>query len=172
MPIRNANHHVPRRFAMTLIVIGSVAWMVYAAARATAPTTHPSHHDVSHMENLPAGAASQASGRPATTLKRVSCERLPDVPGKIVTTAIVAFPPHAYSAAHRHPGSVQAFVLRGTLRSQVMGSAAATYRAGESWFEPGGVLHLFAENPTAEPAELLAVFITGENCGPLVIPEP
>ncbi|MBO3276892.1 cupin domain-containing protein [Pseudomonas schmalbachii] len=49
---------------------------------------------------------------------------------------------------------------------------AQTYRAGQTWFEPTGVLHLFAESPSAsQPAQLLAVFITDQGCGPLLIPE-
>lgn len=89
-----------------------------------------------------------------------------------VTTVLVDFPPHAYTPAHRHPGSVQAYVLHGMLRSQLAGGAAITYRAGETWFEPAGVVHRFAENPAAEPAQLLALFVTDEDCGPLVVMEP
>lgn len=73
---------------------------------------------------------------------------------------------------HRHPGSVLAFVLKGTLRSQMEGGAAETYTTGQTWFEPPGALHLFAENVSkTEPAELLATFITDSNCGALVIPD-
>ncbi len=87
--------------------------------------------------------------------------------------ALVAFAPLAYSPAHRHPGSVTAFVVKGTVRSQMAGGAAIDYEAGETWFEPPRALHLFAENPSpVEPAEILAVFMADEDCGPLVIPEP
>jgi quercetin dioxygenase-like cupin family protein len=118
-------------------------------------------------------AMSEGSGaRPATVTKPLSCEKLADIPGKAVTTAVVTFPPNAYSPAHRHPGSVTAYVLKGSIRSQVSGGAAVTYHAGETWFEPTRALHLFAENAsTTEPAELLAIFVADENCGPLVIPE-
>jgi quercetin dioxygenase-like cupin family protein len=90
-----------------------------------------------------------------------------------LTTAIVEFPPGAYSPKHRHPGSVTAFVLKGILRSQLAGGPIGTYKPGETWFEPPGVLHLFAENASGtEPAELLAIFVADDNCGPLVIYEP
>lgn len=113
----------------------------------------------------------QAS-RPATRIEPLSCEKLAHVPGKTVTTALVHFPPLAYSAAHRHPGSVTAFVVKGTVRSQMAGGPAVDYPVGGMWFEAQGALHVFAENPSAlEPAELLAVFVTDEDCGPLVIPE-
>ncbi len=113
------------------------------------------------------------SSRPATQVHQLSCEPLADVPGKSVTTARVVFPPRAYTPAHRHPGSVTAYVASGSIRSQMEGTPAKTYSAGSTWFEPAGAVHLFAENPSAtETAELLAIFVTDRNCGPLVVPEP
>lgn len=118
-----------------------------------------------------AAAPSGSDSPPATIVRPLSCEALPDVPGKSVTTAIVDFPPLAYTAAHRHPGSVTAVVLEGTIRSQMEGGPAADYKIGQTWFEPPRALHLFAENPDpVHPAKLLAFFVTDENCGPLVLP--
>ena len=120
-------------------------------------------------------SATDAAGapRPATQVRQLACEPLPDIPGKAVTTALVVFPPRAYTPAHRHPGSVSAYVVSGSIRSQMDGTPPQTYRAGATWFEPAGALHVFAENPSAsETAELLAVFVTDRDCGPLVIPEP
>lgn len=111
-----------------------------------------------------------ASGRPVTEIKPISCTPLPDIPGKAVTTAIVNFPPDAYTRRHRHPGDVTAFVLKGTLKSQLAGEPPMTYTEGQSWFEPTGAIHLFAENASkTEPASLLAMFVADENCGPLTI---
>jgi quercetin dioxygenase-like cupin family protein len=112
-----------------------------------------------------------ADARPRTSVKVISCEPLPHVPGKSVTTAIVDFPPMAYSPAHRHPGSVTAIILEGTVRSQLGGTPPGDYRTGETFFEPPGTLHLFAENPDpVKHAKLVSVFVTDENCGPLVLP--
>ncbi|ACD20496.1 cupin domain-containing protein [Paraburkholderia phytofirmans] len=114
-----------------------------------------------------AGAAS----RPASTVKVLSCEALPNAPGKSVTTAIVDFPPLGFTPAHRHPGAVSAVVLEGTIRSQLQGGPPVDYAAGQTWFEPPRALHLFAENPDAmHTAKLLATFIADTNCGPLVLP--
>ena len=113
------------------------------------------------------------ASRPATQTRLLSCEPLADAPGKSVTTALVVFPPRAYTPAHRHPGSVTAYVVSGSIRSQMEATPAKTYRPGSTWFEPAGAVHVFAENPSASaPAELLAVFITDRGCGPLVIPHP
>lgn len=121
--------------------------------------------------SAPAPEGSAAAARPQTSSRVISCEALPNVPGKSVTTVIVDFPPMAYSPAHRHPGSVTAIVLEGTVRSQLAGSPVSDYRSGETFFEPPRTLHLFAENPDpVKPAKLVAVFVTEENCGPLLLP--
>ncbi|MCY1287481.1 Cupin domain protein [compost metagenome] len=122
--------------------------------------------------HLASSSGEDARARPATTQTQLSCEPLANAPGKVLTTLLVDFPPHAYTPAHRHPGAVSAFVVRGRVRSQMQGLPAQDYHAGQGWFEPPGELHLFAENPSAsEPAQLLATFVTDEGCGPLLIPE-
>ncbi|WP_368904781.1 cupin domain-containing protein [Taklimakanibacter lacteus] len=111
-----------------------------------------------------------AAARPATIVRPVSCEKLPNVPGKSITTVVVEFPPNAFSPRHRHPGSVTAFVLKGAVRSQLNGGPAETFTVGQSWFEPPGTIHMFAENASAtEPASLLATFVADDDCGPLTI---
>jgi quercetin dioxygenase-like cupin family protein len=113
-----------------------------------------------------------AAARPATSVEVISCSALPHVPGKSITTAVVTFPPGAYSPRHRHPGSVTAYVLKGTIRSQLAGDAPRVFAAGQSWFEPPGAVHLFPDNPNdRETAQLLAVYVANDGCGPLVIPE-
>lgn len=140
-----------------------------AAAAALSLSTVKPLHTAAHD---PATHAA-ANARPATTIRRLSCQPLADIPGKAVTTVVVSYPPNGYTPAHRHPGTVTAYVLRGAIRSQLGGGEAMLYSAGETRFEPPGALHVFAENASAtEPAELLAIFVADENCGPLVIPEP
>ncbi|WP_228881656.1 cupin domain-containing protein [Paraburkholderia saeva] len=114
-----------------------------------------------------AGAAS----RPASTVRILSCEVMPDMPGKSVTTAIVDFPPLGFTPAHRHPGSVTAVVLEGRIRSQLEGGLPIEYVSGQTWFEPPQALHLFAENPDpTQGARLLATFVADTGCGALVLP--
>lgn len=116
------------------------------------------------------GAGEGAAARPTTTVKPLSCEKLPNVPGHSITTALVEFPPNAHTPRHRHPGAVTAFVLNGMLRSQLEGGPVGTFGKGQTWFELPGTIHLFAENASAtEPAELLAIFVSEDGCGPLTI---
>lgn len=113
----------------------------------------------------------RAMSRPTSTVKVLSCEALPDAPGKSVTTAIVDFPPLGFTPAHRHPGSVTAVVLEGTIRSQLAGEPPIDYVSGQTWFEPPRALHLFAENPdSTRPARFLATFVADTGCGALVLP--
>ena len=140
-----------------------------AAVAAGALLWHPASRPVVLLAESHGGHS--ADVRPATQVKRLSCEPLADMPGKVVTTLQVDFPPGGFTPAHRHPGAVTAIVLSGQVRSQMQGLPAQIYGPGETWFEPSRELHLFAENPSAsEPARLLAVIVSEENCGPLVIP--
>ncbi|MGX7874789.1 cupin domain-containing protein [Mesorhizobium sp. ORM6] len=160
------------RTGQSLVAVGAVAILLALTAKWIGPgfaDVAPGGMHMS-MENADTGGA--AGARPKTIVTPVSCEKLPNVPGKSITTAIVQFPSNAYTPRHRHPGSVIAFVLKGTLRSQLEGSPAAVYTKGQAWFEPAGATHLFAENAsTTEPAELLATFIADDDCGPLTIPD-
>jgi len=129
--------------------------------------------DLPFSSPAPMASASSTVARPATSVKVISCEPLPNVPGKSITTMMVDFPPLAYSAPHRHPGSVTAIVLQGTVRSQMEGGPVVNYQQGETWIEAPHALHVLAENPDpVKPAQLLAIFVAEANCGPLVIPEP
>jgi quercetin dioxygenase-like cupin family protein len=136
------------------------------------PVDRASGHSHGQISQSVPDSDGDAEARPVTTLDILSCTPLPHVDGKSVTTAIVGFPPDAYTPAHRHPGSVTAFVLKGSVRSRMQGEAPQVYPRGATWFEPPNALHLFAENASStRPAELLAVFVADSDCGPLVVPE-
>jgi quercetin dioxygenase-like cupin family protein len=86
---------------------------------------------------------------------------LPSVPGKSFTSAIVNFAPGAKAAPHRHGEAfVYAYVLSGSVRSQLDDKPAEVYRAGEEWCELPGARHKLTENTSkSEPARLLVIFI-------------
>lgn len=165
----------PARRSMLVLLVATGAMGLIAAVSIDRVPSMPAWTDalcggVTRMFTTPFAGT---DARPQTTVKPLSCERLPHLPGKAITTALVYFPPGAYTPAHRHPGSVTAVVLKGLIRSQLQGTPAKNYAATQTWFEPPGALHLFAENPSlTEDAELLATFVADENCGPLTVPEP
>lgn len=102
------------------------------------------------------------TSQPATdTLTPLIAQALPDVPGKTFTSAIVDFPPGARAVPHRHGAAFAfAYVLEGTVRSQLNDMPAKTYRQGENWVEQPGDHHVLADNVSqTEPAKLLVVFV-------------
>jgi quercetin dioxygenase-like cupin family protein len=90
---------------------------------------------------------------------------LPNVPGKSLTAIVATFEPGASSPVHHHAGSVYAYVLTGTIRSENSATGPEReYKAGESFFEPPGSVHLVTANASeTEAASLLAVFIADEG---------
>ncbi|MGE5217543.1 MAG: cupin domain-containing protein [Chloroflexota bacterium] len=110
------------------------------------------------------GAASRAAEVGVET-KRVATETLSNVPGKKLTAIVVNYAPGGKSGAHRHAGSVFAYVLSGAIRSENSATGPArVYKAGESFFEPPGSRHLVSENASAkEPARLLAIFVADDG---------
>lgn len=98
-------------------------------------------------------------------VKQVTSQAVGNAPGQKLTALTVHYPPGGRSAAHRHAGSVFAYVLEGAIRSQNSATGPArVYRAGESFFEPEGSTHLVSENAsTTEPATLLAVIVAPDG---------
>lgn len=97
-------------------------------------------------------ASASTSDRPVTTTTVVGSEPLAAEPHKRITSMIVDFPPNAFTAEHHHEADLYVHVLEGTVRSQLGGQTVMTYTKGQSFFEPDGSVHLFAENAsTTEP---------------------
>lgn len=98
-------------------------------------------------------------------VRTVISQPLPNVPGKTLTAVVVSYKPGGKSVAHRHAGSVFAYVLSGAIRSQNSATGPArVYHAGEGFFEPPGSTHLISENASdTEPASLLATFVADDG---------
>ncbi|QRP42649.1 cupin domain-containing protein [Amycolatopsis sp. FDAARGOS 1241] len=109
------------------------------------------------MSTMSAGA----SQPPTESLTPLLQQALPNVQGKTFTSAIVTFPPGARAAAHRHGDAfVYAYVLEGTVRSQLEGQPVTTFHQGQNWFEQPGAHHVLTENTSStEQARLLVVFV-------------
>jgi quercetin dioxygenase-like cupin family protein len=112
-----------------------------------------------------APALRAADERAGVEVKPVLTEKLPNVPGKSVTSVLVTYAPGGKSGKHHHAGSVLVYILSGAVRSETStGGPAKIYQAGESFFEPPGSEHLVSENASAtEPASLLAVFVAEDG---------
>ena len=125
---------------------------------------------------VPSAAAPAPPGRSASTgegatVKQILSEKLPNVPGKTLTVVEVDYRPGGFSAPHRHPASgfVFAYVLSGSIRSQVEGEPLRVYSAGQSWTEPPNAHHLVSANASkTEPARLIAYVIADDGAEPTV----
>ena len=99
-------------------------------------------------------------------------QSLADVPGKHVMMATVTLAPGQSAAPHLHPGSIFAYVLDGSVVSQLEGQAPRTYKTGDSWYEAPRLHHLVTRNPSeTQPATLLVWAIVGDN-EPIKLPLP
>jgi quercetin dioxygenase-like cupin family protein len=113
---------------------------------------------------LAGDAAGQAPGAagPRSQASKIFDQAMPNVPGKSLTALIVDYPPGGASAPHHHAASgfIFAYVLSGTVRSQIEGGPVEVYRTGESWWEPPAAHHVVSANASpTEPARLLAVIV-------------
>lgn len=87
-------------------------------------------------------------------------QMLKNAPDKKALMIEVDYQPGQSSIAHKHDGMAMAYVLSGSITSQVKGEKAVTYKAGEYWYEPAGSEHLVSKNAsTTEPAKLLVFMV-------------
>ena len=108
--------------------------------------------------------AHDAPGAQVDPVKVVTAQALPNVPGQTLTAMTVDVPPGDASPPHHHAGFVFAYVLMGTIESQLNDEPAKRFAKGESWVEPPGTLHARFTNPSkTEPARILAVFIAPDG---------
>jgi quercetin dioxygenase-like cupin family protein len=114
---------------------------------------------VAEAGDTPSGATMKPNeGVIVTVLMR---QELPDIKGKEVTIVSVSYAPGAASLPHRHPGSTFAYVLEGSIVSEVAPGKAKTYKKGEMWSETPLALHKISRNASAtKPAKLLAFLIS------------
>jgi quercetin dioxygenase-like cupin family protein len=112
----------------------------------------------------PLCAASDPAGSDLDTVEPIASYALPNVPGKRITIVRVFYGPGGFTRAHRHAGSVTAYITKGEIRSQLAGGPVETFKVGQSFFEPPGATHLVSANASnTEPAELIAVFVADEG---------
>jgi quercetin dioxygenase-like cupin family protein len=139
---------------------GLLAVATLAAATACSTSNQPAH--AKRPTAAVASPAAMPSTRPTETLKPLLQQALPNVKSKTFTSVIVDFPPNARAMPHRHGQAfVYAYVLDGTVRSQLERKPVTTYHQGENWVEQPGAHHVLTENTSrTKPAKLLVVFVS------------
>jgi quercetin dioxygenase-like cupin family protein len=109
----------------------------------------------------------------AETVTPALAQPIPNVPGKSLIAVVVDYPPGAASPAHVHAKSafIYAYVVSGSIESQVDDGPKQVLRAGESFHEPPGARHTVSRNASrTRPAKLLAVFVVDTGDMPLTTP--
>src|SRR5829696_5416931 len=74
-----------------------------------------------------------AAGSSQDVVEPITSHALPNVPGKRVTVVRVFYGPGGFTPAHRHAGSVTAYVTKGEIRSQLAGGPVETFGVGQSF---------------------------------------
>ena len=95
---------------------------------------------------------------------------LADMVGKVATMLTVAYAPGAASDPHVHPGSVFAYVLEGTVVTQLEGEQPVTYTKGQSWYESPKKPHMVSRNASVTESAKILMFLLSGKGGAIKVP--
>jgi len=95
---------------------------------------------------------------------------LADMVGKVATMLTVAYAPGAASDPHVHPGSVFAYVLEGTVVTQLEGEQTVTYTKGQSWYESPKKPHMVSRNASVTESAKILMFLLSGKGGAIKVP--
>jgi quercetin dioxygenase-like cupin family protein len=88
-----------------------------------------------------------------------------------VTTSEVTFEPGQAGLPHRHAGPIFGYVLEGEFEYALGDEPPKTLKAGETFYEPSGVVHRVARNPsTKTKTRVLAVVLHPRDAKQLTTP--
>jgi len=88
------------------------------------------------------------------------------------TVRMVTIEPGQEDSAHRHTGPVFGYVLEGEYEHAMGEEPVKIYKAGETFYEPSGVVHRVARNPSAKTTtRLLAVILHPRDAREVTIRE-
>lgn len=95
---------------------------------------------------------------------------LPDVPGKEGLVLTVDLAPGEVVPPHRHNADVFAYVLEGSITTQVKGGRPRTVHSGEVFYESPTDVHIASGNASkTRPAKLLVFFVKAKGAPPTVV---
>ena len=156
-----------RTSVLPILIAASGLLLLPTAEHYAAGLQHQDHGAAARSGRGPRGPRGEA----LTPLANVP---IPNLPGKRLVSRIIEYAPGGASGSHRHARSafIYAYVLSGSIRSQVDDEPVRVYDAGETWFETPGAHHHVSENASAtEPARLLAVIVVDAADDQLTIPD-
>ena len=112
---------------------------------------------------LPAFAdAPEGPGKEA--VMALMSKELSGVAGRELKMLTVEYGPGGASKPHQHHAQVFVYVLSGTVRMQVQGSAVVTLKAGETFYEGPDDVHTVSANASnTEPARILVFMVKDKS---------
>jgi len=116
---------------------------------------------------------SRAQTAPVPTQRvDVMTQPLADIPGREVRITLLDLMPGHASPPHRHPNHhVFGYIVDGTYQWQIGDGAVKTFKPGEAFYEPPGVLHAVSRNASADARAKLVVFMVADAKQPSTVVE-
>lgn len=94
----------------------------------------------------------------------LTIDSLPGIDGYIIKSLTIELAPNVSVGEHMHEGFIYAYVLQGSVRSQLDNGEIMEYGEADSWVEPPLVCHIRTKNASdTESAKLLVLFIGKED---------
>jgi quercetin dioxygenase-like cupin family protein len=97
---------------------------------------------------------------------------LQGIAGKEMLVLVVEYPPGGVSQPHRHNATVFVYVLEGSVTMQVAGSAPVTLKAGDTFFEAPGDVHVTSANASSSAPAKFLVYMVKDKGAPAMVPAP
>lgn len=113
------------------------------------------------LKTMLVALAAGASARKAHSRAQVVHKQLLDgkLDGLEASFVELTVPPDHPSRPHRHPGPVLGYVIEGKFRFGIEGEPERVLSAGETFYEPDGVVHTMMSGAEGETARVLAIVI-------------
>jgi len=117
-------------------------------------------------------ASLAAENAPPAKATPLMTRDLEGIAGKEMLVLVVEYPPGGVSQPHRHNASVFVYVLEGAVTMQVAGSAPVTLKAGETFYEAPGDVHVTSANASSSVPAKFLVYMVKDKGAPVSIPAP
>ena len=121
---------------------------------------------------LLSSAPQAAENAPPAKATPLMTHDLEGVAGKEMLVLMVEYPPGGVSQPHRHNASVFVYVLEGAVTMQVQGSAPVTLKAGDTFFEAPGDVHVTSANASSSAPAKFLVYMVKDKGAPASTPVP
>ena len=106
---------------------------------------------------------------PPVTITEIFKQAHPELKDKEIVVKRIELQPGVAAPPHVHPGMVTGYVQQGQLDFQIQGGPLLHLKAGDTFFEPAGSVHLVAKNTGTEKTIIIA-FVENPKGAPLSTP--